>query len=819
MIKIIFILPHLCDSCTMNQISSDSYLRKTSGQTNCCHCGDICDTDVIVLEGKPFCCEGCKLVYTILNENGLDNFYNLEKLPGVSQKNRTSENYAYLDDPDTIAKLIDFTDGAQTRIHFLLPDIHCVACIWLLENLYQLHKGVIRSRVDFLKKEASITFSNQDITLRQLVELLSKIGYPPRVNLNDLDKEKMPAVNRSFYYKIGVAGFAFGNIMLLSFPEYLGVNVSESQDFILFFGYLNILLSLPVVFYSGWDYLRSAWLGLKQKQLNIDVPVSLGILAIFLRSLYEILSHSGAGYLDSLAGLIFFLLIGKWFQKNTYSRISFDRDYKSYFPISSMLKKENREIPVTLDKIKIGDTLCIRHGELIPADSVLVSGEAKIDYSFVTGESDYVKKLKGDQLYAGGRQMGGLIELAVVKKVSNSYLTQLWNEDTFEKERSIHTVSRLANKVAGVFTVLILLVASATLIYWLPIDTAKAVNAFTAVLIIACPCAVALSIPFTFGNLVRVLAKQNIYFKNINVIESLAKVDHIVFDKTGTITSSKDSEMDYKGEPLSEREKHMVYTLTSHSAHPLSQKLKSTFDFEKPLTLSKYQEIKGQGISAKVDGHDLRIGSAAFILKKTNKDSVKQNLFIEIDGQYKGAYTYQAQYRKGLAKVISMLKKWAKVSLLSGDNDREKDKLSPLFTNQFFNRKPAEKLAHIKQLQNQGDRVAMIGDGLNDAGALSQSEVGIVVTEQASNFTPACDLILDARQFELLPQLIRWSEQSIQIVYVTYVIALLYNVIGLSYAVQGLLSPVIAAILMPLSSVTVVLIGVGLSGWIVYRNK
>lgn len=808
----------------MNQIAQKSQAIGAI-DSSCYHCGESCIGETILIEEKPFCCEGCKMVYTILQENDLCNYYELNEVAGISQKNKSKQEYAFLDDTDTATRMIDFADGEKTKVHFYLPQIHCSSCLWLLENLHRLNENILYSRVDFLKKEVSITFSSPSISLRNIVELLDNLGYPPQINLKDLEAEPKANVDKSLYYKLGLAGFAFGNIMLLSFPEYLGMNPLTNSAFVLFFGYLNIVLILPVIFYSSGDYLRSAWQGLRHRHLNIDVPISLGILALFFRSIFEILSHTGAGYLDSLAGLIFFLLIGKWFQQNTYAKLAFDRDYKSYFPIACSLKQQGKEVSVTLDKIKKGDTIVVRHGELIPADARLLSGVAKIDYSFVTGESDLVQKQHGDQLYAGGRQMGGLIEMAVSKKVSNSYLTQLWNEDTFNKSTTAGTVSALADKVAGFFTVIILSVAFITLAYWLPRDTDIAINAFTAVLIIACPCAVALSIPFTFGNVVRILSRQGIYLKNTGVLETLSTINHIVFDKTGTITNVQAGNITYSGDELTIAEQQYVLSLVHHSTHPISQQIKTYFDHHTPLLVEDFREEKGKGILGQVGVHILRIGSDVFVNNTKGSQSAenqeKQSVFIEIDQVIKGGFIYKGTYRTGLKNIFTQLKKWAIVSLLSGDNDREKVRLQPFFDNdQFlhFNKKPADKLLYIKGLQTDNQYVAMIGDGLNDAGALSQSDVGIVITENTANFTPACDIIMDASKFEQIPLLFSFSKTSIRIVYAAYFIALLYNIVGLTYAVQGALSPVIAAILMPLSSVTIVLFGVGMSSWLAYRK-
>jgi len=782
--------------------------------TACYHCGDTCPDDRIQLDDKHFCCQGCKMVYSILSENGLDRYYELNANAGTSQRSRQDQKYAFLEDSLTIDKLISFRDDNITRVQFYIPEIHCSSCLWLLEHLHLLNGGIVSARVDFIRKEAQISFEHDSISLRALVELLASIGYPPHIILKDLDnKASRPVSDKSLYYKLGLAGFAFGNIMLFSFPEYLGLSSADNEGLTQVFSYLNLALILPVLVYSGKDYFRSAWQGLRQKHLNIDLPVSLGILALFLRSLYEILSHTGAGYLDSLAGLIFFLLIGKWFQQKTYAQISFDRDFKSYFPIACTVLKNGGEQQLTLDRLQVGNLVMVRHGELIPADGVLEEGSAMIDYSFVTGESRPVEKSRKDLLYAGGRQTAGMIQLRILKTVSNSYLTQLWNDKAFDKDRDQGQVTRIADRVARFFTTIILVVAFAALLYWLPRDMAIAINAFTAVLIVACPCAVALSIPFTFGNVLRMLAAKGIYLRNTDVIETLTHVDHVVFDKTGTITNVRKSHLEYCGEKLSAEENALIGSLARHSTHPLSRQIERRFRHLTRHEVSEFMEEKGKGIAGFIDGQLVRLGSADFMCIK-KQDNASDGVYIEIDGVQKGYFVQQNTFRKGLKKVVQALGADHALSMITGDNDREAGRLKGLFGHAdklLFYQKPIDKLNYIKQLQDRGCTVAMIGDGLNDAGALRQSELGIVISEDTSNFTPACDIIMDARQFGKLDTVFEYARTSKRIVMYSYMIALIYNIVGLSYAVQGLLSPVIAAILMPLSSVTIVLFGIGMS--------
>lgn len=795
--------------------------KKNSFQTvpSCFHCGEPCAPVIVDFNDKSFCCEGCRTVYEILNANDLCKFYDLDENAGWNVKAKPQEAYAYLDDEQVHARLIDFTDGQMTRVHFEIPQIHCASCIWLLEKLYKINEGVVSSKVNFLQKVVYIQFDESKTSLRKVVELLNSIGYAPAIRLKDLDKNKGNNYERKYIYKLGVAGFAFGNIMLLSFPEYLGLDALAEGGFTRFFGYLNILLVLPVVFYSGIEYLKSAFQGISRKELNIDVPIAIGILTLFSRSVFEILSHTGAGYLDSLAGLVFFLLIGKWFQQRTYHRIAFDRDYRSYFPIAANLLQEGKIIPTSLDKLQIGDQIVVKHQELIPADSLLEEGEASIDYSFVTGESESVRMTKGEKLFAGGRQVGDAITVRLMKSVSQSYLTSLWNEEAFAKDQETQA-SQLANKVGKYFTIVILFIAFSTLLYWLPRNSVVAINAFTAVLIIACPCAVALAIPFIFGNVLSVLGRQQFFLKNTNVIEALNSISTVIFDKTGTLTNRKEALVSYSGGHLSEEDQYALLALTNRSTHPKSVAIAHFLAKDlspDSMNLHSWEEFTGKGVKATINDVEFCLGSASW-LKEVKADDA--GVYWSKAGEIQGYFSVQHNLRKGTEDLISYWKPQADLHLLSGDHARDANLFSSLLPEEHlhFQQSPHDKLAFIKEKQ-EGKHVLMFGDGLNDAGALKQSDVGIVITENTNNFTPASDAILAADQFEKLPRFLAFAKKSIRLVYGAYGFAFIYNIVGLSFAVQGALSPVIAAILMPLSSISIALYGLLSSSLLAWKMK
>jgi len=773
-------------------------------QTTCFHCGDDCNSSIVRFNSKSFCCNGCKTVYEIFSENDLTCYYDLQASPGAVPK-EIDGKYDFLSQENIIEKLTEFNNGKTQIASLFIPHIHCSSCIWILENLNKLHPGISSSQVNFGKKTVRVTYNSENYSLKEVVLLLSSIGYEPYISLDDFSSGK-EHINRTLIYKLGFAGFAFGNVMFLSFPEYFQVDGFWIEKYKPLFRWLMFAFSLPVVFYAAQDYFISAYKGLRSKLLNIDVPIALGVAVLFVRSTAEIIFDLGSGFFDSLTGLVFFLLVGKFFQQKTYSFLSFERDYKSYFPIAITKIHDGEESPIQVYDINKGDRLLIRNEELIPVDGILINGKARIDYSFVTGESETVSKQSGDKLFAGGKQTSGVIEMEAIKSVEQSYLTQLWSNDVFSKNKG-EGFTTLTNNISKHFTIAVLSIAIISTIFWLIVDSSKAMNVFTAVLIIACPCAIALSAPFTFGNLLRIFGRLKFYVKNASILEQLASINTIIFDKTGTITSNKKSTATYDGEILSVSEEILLKNTLRGSNHPLSRTLYDILDENNIITLNHFEEHLGQGIEASHNKDNIKIGSASFV--GTNEVSVlNTTVHLSTNNHYKGKFTFYNSYRKGLAKLFNQLKKHYDLVILSGDNEGELEnlqKLLPSKTKLIFNQKPDDKLEYIKYHQSEGAKVLMIGDGLNDAGALVQSNVGIALSENVNVFSPACDAILDAAKFNQLDKYIKASKSAIKIIKWSFVLSFLYNIIGLYFAVTGQLAPVIAAILMPLSSISIVI--------------
>ncbi|AOW20662.1 heavy metal translocating P-type ATPase [Urechidicola croceus] len=776
-------------------------------KNTCFHCGtESNQLQTIIFNEKTFCCNGCKTVYEILNENELTCYYDLESSPGKIPE-EIKGKYDYLTNEKVVEKLLEFDDGTTAIITLHIPYIHCSSCIWVLENLQRLDKGISSSQVNFPQKTVRIVYDKVKTDLKSIVELLSSISYEPYISLEDAESGKLKKIDNSLLFKVAVAGFVFGNSMFISFPEYFEVDEFWLNQYKPFFRWILFILSIPVVFYSARDYFSSAIKGLRKGILNIDVPISLGIFVLFMRSTYEIVSQTGQGYFDSLSGLVFFLLIGKFFQQRTYNYLSFERDYKSYFPIAVTKISNKKEESIQIHDVEKGDRLLIRNQELIPIDGVIISGDALIDYSFVTGEANPVSKQSGDKIFAGGKQLSSVIEIEAIKTVSQSYLTQLWSNDIFTKDKE-NNFKNITDSISKYFTIAILLIALISGIYWLFIDSKAAINVVTAILIIACPCALALSAPFTLGNMLRIFGRYKFYLKNASVIEQMAKVNSLVFDKTGTITSTLHQEVLYNGHRLSDEEKLNVKSILRNSNHPLSRMLYEHLDGNPKLEINNFKEVLGKGVKAIIQGSTYTIGSRSYVNPSDNSELNETAVYVKINNNYKGKFVFKNQYRKGVLSVFSNLSKDYNLSILSGDNEGEKpylEKILPKDTAFVFNQKPDDKLSFISSKQSKNEQVMMFGDGLNDSGALAQSNVGVSVSENINVFSPACDVIIDASMFDKIPLFLKLAKQSMFIIKLSFVLSFLYNIIGLYFAVSGRLTPIVAAILMPLSSISIVI--------------
>ena len=777
----------------------------------CYHCGAR-TKHVIVFESLDFCCNGCLSVYQILEKNNLCQYYNFNETPGQTIENieNIDSKFVFLDDENVLQKIYTFKQGTQAHIAFYLPQVHCSSCLYLLENLYKLHFGVNSAKLNFSKKELIVAFDTDVTSARKIANVLTKLGYEPYFSLSDIGGKLIkPKLSNTRLLRLGVSGFCFGNIMLLSFPEYFSWGVTDVDGLKPFFQFVILVLIVPVMTFSAVEFYKLAWGGLKEKYLNIDLPIVIAMFIAFGRSLYEVISHTGPGYFDSLSGIVFFMLLGLMLQDKTYQKITFDRDYTSYFPISATVFKQGKEFSVQLPDIAVNDELIIHDQVIIPVDGLLAEGEACIDYSFVTGESDPVTLNAGSWVYAGGRQLGSSVRVLAQKTVSQSYLVSLWNQQQKDGGESTQLESNYIQKASQYFTLGLFTLATLAAIYWGYTDSSKIWNAVTAVLLVACPCALLLCVTFTHGHFLSLLAKNGFYLKGPMSLDKMNTIKHIVFDKTGTLTQSKYPSISYEGQKLTSDELDLVAAIANESIHPHARQISKFLDRAK-LGVAEAMNFPGQGIKGIIGNHVVELGSKEFLqienqLEVTEKGSL---ICVKIDGKFKGYFLLKSALRPNLMLLMQELESQFKLTVLSGDNNSEKSLLKGVFpnnTNMIFNQKPLDKRDFVATLESADCATMMVGDGLNDAGALMSSSFGLAITDDVSYFSPGSDAILLGDQLPQLGAFFKMSQKMRKIIWWSFAISIAYNVVGLFFAVRAELNPMIAAILMPASSITIVL--------------
>ncbi len=797
----------------------------------CIHCGERVSYGGVSANGLAFCCTGCKTVYEILAEHDLCDYYARDDNAGISMKRRTvrEDEFAILDDPAIARKLLTFSSPNLNRVVWTVPSIHCASCVWLIERFDRLERGVLSSTVDIMRKLVTIDFDPRVTSLRQIAERMASIGYTPLLRLEgEAPAEHGPT--RALYSRLGIAGFAAGNTMMMYIAGYFAGTAGVERPLMTAFRMLSIALSVPVLLYCAYPWFAGARAALRGRKINLDVPVALGIAVLFTRSVFDIASGRGEGYLDSFNGLVFFLLIGRLFQQKAFDALSFDRTYRSFFPLSVRVERGSGYQVIPIEAVKIGDILSVRNGEVIPCDSILESEAGYVDYSFVTGESVPVECTKSEIVYAGGKVMGPAIRLLAAKNVSHSELAAMWDRsgDTSDAARSKRGTRflRLSDNLGQWFTPIAILVSIVGALLWIP-DWAKAFNTFTAVLIIACPCALTLAAPITLGSAMGRLGRLGIYLKNMGILLELDKVDRVVFDKTGTLTTSH-QDLTFRGRTLANDQWMAIQTVASQSTHPVSRAIAhgnqsgfgtSYSSLPSEALLTSIREEIGHGIIGTCMEHTVAIGSIDFVRDHCEFADQQNHLdghngvaaAVGIDGEFAGVFTLQAAVRSGIPEMIAKVKERLPVSLISGDSERDRSLLEPLFgeMSMTFGCRPERKIELIQEERKSGHVVLMVGDGLNDAGAMGEADVAMAVTDDTATLVPACDIILRAESLPILAGLLRYARSMKHVVIASLTFSIFYNFIGLALAIMGKLSPMVAAVLMPISSLTVIAISAG----------
>lgn len=771
----------------------------------CKHCFGKCASDSHERAEGFFCCDGCFTAFKIINDgNYLENY----------KPNKPAEQADF-------EQLVTYKSADNSTIEFEIPSIHCIGCVQRLENLHALEPSVENVRVDFIKKKVKFIYNHHQFSVGKLIDLLNKIGYEPNLNYgllsNQSDKREVD-FQKDLLIKIGVSGFVAGNIMLFSLPEYFGLSGDFYAEFKKTFAFLNLFLSIPVVFYCAGDYFKSAYYAIKSREINFDVPICLGFSSLLALSYYEIVSGKGAGYLDSFSALIFFLLISRYFQNLTFAYIDFERDYMSYFPVFVTKISGFVEKQCLVKDLELNDIILIKHNEIIPVDAVLIKGEGEVDYSFITGESAPVYLKQHSEVLAGVKWLSAPAYFRVKKLFSQHKFIDFWKNNHSKKDLNHHTHIDLKGKI---FLYAMIVIATSISGYWvLESSFSYGVYIFTCLMVAACPCVLAISTPVVNGMITRWFSKFGLFLKDARSIYELSQIDTIVFDKTGTLSKSQSGTVEYQGVELDANQKIWLKSALKSSTHPYSQIIYKNILAEE-LQITSFKEMLGQGIQVEVNNNLVRVGKISFVKRLDYIVSHLQHegsqVWVSINNQVLGCFTIHSEWRENIDHLKEDLaSNHLAVHVLSGDNEKDAEKLNQIFEGKArlnFNQTPESKHDYIEKLQSSNHNVLMVGDGLNDALALKKSNFSISVIENGSRFFPACDGVVKAENFKLIGKFITLSKKANLVINCCFYFSVFYNVVGIYLAANGYLTPLKAAILMPLNSLTVLFVSLFFSNF------
>ena len=734
------------------------------------HC-DFCEQPIdgeLIIERheNSYCCTGCATAHEMLTGENIHG-------PGPELLSK----YAHLvvaEEAEGL-KIYNETHGSW---QVSLPAIHCTSCLLLLERMPEWLEGISEVRVSFSAKRATIAFNPEVLNLPILAAWLDYVGYPPSLVTKKQE-------NSNEVTKLGIAGFAMGNAMMSAFPEYFGLD--QNHDALLtFFRYSTAFFATVSLIIAGRFYLENAYKAVRGRTWSLDIPIAIGMFSLWGWSAFLLANGTNGGYFDSLSGLIFFLLLGKFIQRKTYAAFSFERTVNDFLPLSVFHLESGRF--VRLGDLGVGDRVELAQGSVIPLE-LEAEMPTEVDYSFITGESEPILCQMGDALLMGGKILNGPIHAKVVHEARSSEVEGLWKE-------SSEQTGWVSPKVTAIFTISVLALALGGGVAWWYLDSSRAVEIAVSVLIIACPCALSLAAPFAYGTATSRLSKLGVYFKSGRSIEKLAQVAQIAWDKTGTLTGQN-----LRGElRMNRTDFNAIFkALVARSVHPIAQSISEALGTHSQGKFDTWEEITGKGILATdPQGVEWRVGSGQFC------DRPIGPTYLIRDGAEVGCYLPGMQYRKELAQVFSELQNsGVQHHLISGDSPRElpQDWQTTFGQHVHFNQRPQDKAALVQKL----NQCLFVGDGLNDLEAMEAADIGLAVVEGDLGYFPKSDGIIFANALPVFPRALRYSRKMRNVVKWAYLLSLGYNLSGVVLALLGLLSPVIAAVLMPLSSVSVVL--------------
>ena len=778
----------------------------------CTHCHLEFSKDVMIQDGEHyFCCNGCQGVYHLLSDEGLDSFYEKVGDTKLAPPTQQYEDSANFDAPAFYEKFVKTTKEGFSEVSLIIEGIHCSACVWLNEKALHKMEGVIEANINFTNNKAQIIWDDDTVKLSQIIDMIRAIGYnayPYDASLQEASANKQ---RKDYYLRISVALFAAMNVMWIAVAQYAGYFSGIEQEMKTILNVAEGVLATPVLFYSGWIFFRGAYYGLKNRVINMDLLVATGATLTYFYSIYITITEHGEAYFDSVSMIITFVLIGKFLEVLSKKSATDTLD-----AITKQLPSEARVLragiihSIKLDDVKVGDIVVISSGEKVLLDGEIIKGEGNFDESNLTGESEPIFKKVGDSVISGTLSIDADVHFRTTKDFEHSTLSALVSllENAINKKPKIE---QLANKLSEHFSTAILTLSFATFFGWY-LSGYGFEHSFMiaiAIIVIACPCALGLATPVATLVGLSLGAKRGILFKEAAQLETMAKTDVVLLDKTGTLTYGKPEVV--KQDIDTGYDEGLLYSLVKLSNHPVAQGVKKVL--EKPqneVVFDEYKQLQARGIVAYKKGIELLGGNAKLMQEMGIECEYKSEntlFFFAINKKIVATFELQDRIKDDAKELVKTLQqKGIEVMMLTGDHQKSAMRVANEvgITEVFYELSPEDKLEKLTQLQNDGKVVVMVGDGVNDILALAQADIGIVMGSGSDVAIEVGDVVLLDDSLKSLLESLKIAKTTFALIKQNFAISLVYNALTIPLAMAGYVIPLVAAISMSLSSLLVV---------------
>jgi len=777
----------------------------------CNHCHLEFDNDMMIKEDNlRFCCNGCQGVYHLLNNEGLDSFYEKAGSTKLAPPMVNLDNSSSFDAPSFYEQYVTKDKDGFSKVSLVIEGIHCSACVWLNEKALHKMEGVIEANINFTNNKATIVWADDIVKLSNIIEMIRSIGYNAFAYDSATGESHANKERKSYYLKMAVAIFASMNIMWIAVAQYAGYFTGITQNVKTILNIAEWVLSTPVLFYSGWVFFRGAYFGLKTKVVNMDLLVATGALLTYIYSIYITLMQDGEAYFDSVSMIITFVLIGKFLEVLSKKNAADTLDIIGKdIPNEVKVLTDNSIVLCKLDDVNIGDTIVVGSGERVLFDGEIIKGSGNFDESSLTGESKPVYKIVGDPVVSGTSSLDADIYFKSTKDFQHSTLSNLVTllESAINKKPRIQ---QIANKLSEYFSSIILALSFITfLVWWIwPHSFEISFMVGISVIVIACPCALALATPVATLVGLSLGVKKGILFKEAAQLETMAKVDTIVLDKTGTLTIGKPEvvkEHLYEG-----YDKDILYSLVKNSNHPIAKGVRDHLNGCSEMIFDEFTQLPALGIVAKFEDKII-LGGNAQLISENNIDieitSENSLFYFAIDSVIVAVYELNDIIKEDAKKLVTTLEQQGiKSIMLTGDNGKVAKRVAQEIgiDRYYYSQTPQSKADMIDTLKAENKTIVMVGDGVNDVLALAHADISIVMGSGSDIAVDVSDVVLLNDSLKSLMDAFKISRTTFGLIKQNLGISLLYNTITIPLAMAGYVIPLVAAISMSVSSLLVV---------------